>query len=75
MAKITIKKVAEGRYIAYKDDKRVVTATFTKKYHPAPNLPVGFMVSFSIKGKPSLKVIVKNITQGKRRMVTAARLA
>ena len=55
--RITIKKLAQGKYQVFKNGEKVVTATFTKKYYPMPNLPKGFEMSFRVKGKKALKVV------------------
>lgn len=69
MTKITIKKTAQGKYKLYKNKDLVATAIFTKKYYPAPNLPVGFEMSVSVKGKVAFKQIVKNITEGRKKLL------
>ena len=63
---ITVKKVAQGKYKVYKNNELVATAKFTPKYHPAPYLPKGFELTVKVKGKLRLRIIVRNILEGRR---------
>lgn len=72
MTKIIIKKIAQGKYVAYKGKDKVATLVFGRKYRPAPWLPVGFEISISVKGKLE-KGFAKNITAGKYKLLRAAR--
>lgn len=71
-SKITIKKVAQGKYVVFKDKDKVMTATFTKKYYPMPNLPKGFEMSFQYRGSKPLKTVVRNITEGRQKLLKEA---
>jgi len=70
MSQILIKKVAQGKYVAYKGKEKVATLTFGKKYRPAPWLPVGFEITISVKGKLK-KGFAQNITAGKLKLIRA----
>ena len=70
MAQILIKKVAQGKYVAYKGKEKVATLTFGKKYRPAPWLPVGFEIIISVRGKLE-KGFAQNITAGKLKLIRA----
>ena len=67
---LRIKKTAQGKYVLYKDGDKVLTATFAKKYRPMPMLPVGYELTVRVKGRVTLKKVVKSIAEGKRRMLS-----
>ena len=69
MSKITIKKVAQGKYKAYRDKELMATAIFTPKYYPAPFLSKGFEVSIKVKGHKPIKQIVRNIMEGRQKLL------
>lgn len=72
MSKITIKKVAQGKYKAYRGKELMAAAIFTPKYYPAPYLPKGFEVSIKVKGKPAIKALARNLLEGRQRLLKEA---
>ena len=66
---ITIKKVAQGKYEAHKNGEKVATAVFTPKYYPAPYLPRGFQLTIRVKGRPTIKQVVKSVMEGRRKLL------
>ena len=72
MARITLKKIAQGKYKAYRDKELMATAIFTPKYYPAPHLPKGFEVSIKVKGHKPIQQIVRNIMEGRQKLIKEA---
>jgi len=66
---VTIKKVKQGRYKVYKNKELVATATFTPKYYPLPYLPKGFELTVKVRGKVTLRKVVRNILEGRQKIL------
>jgi len=68
--KIVIKKSGQGRYVLFRNDTKVLTASFTKKNRPFPALPVGYEVTIRMEGSKeiSFRDVVKSIAEGKRQL-------
>jgi len=50
-----------------------LTAIFTKRFRPAPQLPVGYELSIKTKKGMTVRDIVRTIHQGKRKMIKEAK--
>lgn len=72
---ITLKKTGQGKYTAYRNGEKVATAIFTKRYHPAPHLPVGWEYEIRVRGEITARDIAKTLVSAKRKLLTEARKA